>query len=59
MNQPGRPDELESVEIIASGYEWICPSCEQFHQTMETAEEVQCQRCHRRYTVTDIHHATP
>ena len=30
-NQPGRLDELESVEIIASGYEWTCPSCEQFH----------------------------
>jgi len=28
-------------------------------EIMETAEKVTCQRCHRRYKVTDIHHATP
>ncbi len=54
-----RPEELEGVEIIASGYEWICPYCEQFHRILETTEEVKCQRCHRRYKVTDIHDATP
>jgi len=58
-DQDRPPEELDSVELIASGYEWVCPRCDQFHRIMETVEEVECQRCHWRYEVGDIHHATP
>jgi len=49
----------EPVELIASGYEWICPhdSCGEFNKVIEVREFVVCQKCKRRYRVQDYHHA--
>jgi len=36
---------MEKVDIIASGYEWICPDCETFNRIMGLTEEVKCCCC--------------
>ncbi len=48
---------MESVEIIASGYEWECPCCEKLNKEIETTETVICDGCNKEYEVSDRHHA--
>jgi uncharacterized protein (DUF983 family) len=36
---------MESVDIIASGYEWECPHCETLNKVIEWTEEVTCEQC--------------
>ncbi len=47
------------VEVIASGYEWICsdPDCNKFNTEIEITEHVVCSKCGKKYTVDDYHHA--
>ena len=47
----------DSVELIASGYEWTCPSCEHFNREIQVTEEVYCQGCQREFIVEDYNHA--
>lgn len=45
------------VELIASGYEWICPKCETLNHEIETSSTVECDECHDIFEVRDVHHA--
>ncbi len=36
---------MDSVDIIAGGYEWICPKCETMHKEIEVTEKVCCEIC--------------
>ncbi len=47
----------EYVEIIASGYEWWCPVCEELIQEIEYTEEVACTFCNRKYKTNPPEHA--
>ena len=51
--------EYEEVELIASGYEWTCPSCECLNTEEEVYNEVICDSCNKTYKVDQdgIHHA--
>lgn len=49
--------ELESVELIASGYEWTCPHCDNLNREIELNEEVECEECGRTFSTGEAHHA--
>jgi len=49
--------EYEQVELIASGYEWICPHCEAFNAEIEVTEQVTCRSCRFTFEVEDYYHA--
>ena len=45
------------VDLIASGYEWVCPKCLDYNKEIETKESVICQCCGRTLEVGDVLHA--
>lgn len=51
---------LPSVTLIASGYEFDCPSCET-HNTLiaipKHGKAVECHNCHARFKVDEARHA--
>jgi len=49
--------EDETVDVIASGYEWECPHCDMLNHEIELAEFVTCSNCYKHFNVTDFHHA--
>jgi ribosomal protein L37AE/L43A len=58
MTQQNQPIyERESVTLIASGYEWECPECEELNGTFEVTEIVRCQKCGREFDVDNYEHA--
>jgi hypothetical protein len=52
-------NELPTVDLIASGYEWICPDpdCETFNETIQVEETVTCKNCRMTYQVGEVLHA--
>ena len=54
--QPKPPKK--AVDLIASGYEWICPKCQFYNWSTGLVTEVECTGCERKFTVRDFHHAT-
>jgi hypothetical protein len=50
---------LPSVDLIASGYEWICPKCNHFNTEIEASESVTCKNaeCHEQFTTNPPEHA--
>lgn len=48
---------MGSVELIAAGYEWICPECQKHNTEIETLSRVQCNKCDVTFDVRDYHHA--
>lgn len=53
----GTLDLSETVDIIASGYEWICPKCEKFNTEIEITEQVKCSDCGRVFETNPAEHA--
>ena len=49
----------QTVELIASGYEWVCSKCAADNKEIETAIDVTCKDCGTLFEVSDYHHATP
>ena len=49
--------EEETVNLIASGYDWECPSCGAWNKTIEVVEEVECIECRKTFEVEDHFHA--
>lgn len=47
----------ESISMIASGYEWICPNCDDFQKEIEIVQEVKCRNCGAEYEVSEVSHA--
>lgn len=61
MNEQTTMQELltasDSVTLIASGYEWICPKCEHFNHEIEVTPAVTCDNCQAMWEVNDYYHA--
>lgn len=53
----GTLDISEMVDVIASGYEWICPKCEHFNTEIEYTEQVKCSMCERVFLTSPPEHA--
>jgi hypothetical protein len=51
--------EPAEVDVIASGYEWICPHCEHTNHMIEVFDEARCERCRTDYTANLPEHAYP
>jgi len=48
---------MDSVDIIASGYEWICPECERYNTEIEITEIVTCSGCSEKFETDPAEHA--
>ena len=48
---------MESVELIASGYEWICPNCDCNNHEIGVEEMVVCKDCEEQFEVKEYYHA--
>ena len=50
---------MDSVEIIASGYEWTCPECNTLNHEIEVPETVRCcnLQCNTDFTTEPPDHA--
>lgn len=57
MNTQQDTDKLESVDLIASGYEWTCPNCERLNREIEVTERVTCGECGSQYATDAPEHA--
>lgn len=40
---------MRTVDIIASGYEWVCPACETLVRETGLTEEVKCSCCGEKF----------
>ena len=49
--------EESSVELIASGYDWVCPVCDHSNHEIEVTEYVVCSKCSCGFPVSEYHHA--
>jgi len=38
-------DETVFVDMVASGYEWICPECQEYYKVSSWVEKVTCKQC--------------
>lgn len=47
----------DTVDIIAKGYEWICPKCEFLNTEIEYTKQVQCFICERVFETNPPKHA--
>lgn len=48
---------MKTVDIIASGYEWICPNCEYLNHEIEVNEIVTCIVCEKSFGTNAPEHA--
>lgn len=49
----------EKVDMVASGYEWVCPKCSSINReiTVDPEAEYECPECHEIYAVGEIGNA--
>lgn len=52
-----KKEEAETVDLIASGYEWNCPNCGHFNKEIEITRDVVCEECEKMYEVEGTFHA--
>ncbi len=43
--------KVKSVQLIASGYEFVCPRCDTFNRVIEVTETVTCKKCYKTFEV--------
>lgn len=48
---------IDCVDIIVSGYEWICPNCEKHNQEIEINTIVTCRECFMAFQANSPEHA--
>ena len=48
---------MKQVELIAAGYEWVCPLCDALNREIEVTEKVYCPECDEWFEVADYYHA--
>jgi hypothetical protein len=48
---------VKTVDIVASGYEWVCPHCKTLNKEIEWKEDVECGKCLRWYKAAPPEHA--
>lgn len=53
--------QTDHVELLASGYEYVCPGCEHYNTVREVTETVTCsnKKCGQTFIVTNALHAFP
>jgi primosomal protein N' len=39
------PAKVETVEMVASGYEWTCPNCGKLNHASMATDQVECHWC--------------
>lgn len=49
--------EQIEVDVIASGYEWTCPICENLNNVIAFKNKVVCQECERTFEASCPEHA--
>lgn len=47
----------ETVTLIASGYEWICPKCDHLNHEIEANLTVTCRECGAEWETEPPEHA--
>ena len=52
-----KSDIDEFVDVIASGYEWICPVCDYFNNEIEITKQVKCRGCKQTFKTNPAEHA--
>lgn len=48
---------LKKVELIASGYEFVCPECGAISKTKSVKLTVECEKCGCQFKISDYNHA--
>lgn len=48
---------MKTIDIIASGYEWICPDCGAFNKETGVHEIVECSGCGKEFETNPPEHA--
>ena len=48
---------MKTVDIIASGYEWICPKCSEYNKETGITEVVTCAYCGTEFETNPAEHA--
>lgn len=47
----------DTVDLIASGYEWTCPKCKELNRIIEYREQVTCSTCSTTFNTNPPEHA--
>ena len=47
----------QTVAVVASGYEWICPKCEHLNRMAGYRSDVECEKCCEEFAADLPHHA--
>lgn len=52
-------DSRDTLDLVASGYEWLCPQCDeiQHEDIVPEADDLTCQNCGANYKKGNISHA--
>jgi hypothetical protein len=53
----GKYETGKSVDMIAIGYEWICPNCEEYNKEIKITEKVSCTSCNEVCKTNPPEHA--
>lgn len=48
---------MDTVDIIASGYEWRCPKCNTLNKELEYNTVVECTVCYMEFAANPPDHA--
>lgn len=56
-NLEKRINQEIKVDIIASSYEWTCPTCKKLNHEIEWKSEVTCRNCGGFFGTNDPEHA--
>lgn len=54
---PVEAKDCPAVDIIASGYEWICPHCGELNKVIEHREICFCNKCGQSVSTNPPEHA--
>lgn len=59
FNSLATPDleVYDSVDIVASGYQWVCPECDELNKEIEYTLEVTCESCGVTFSTNPPEHA--
>jgi uncharacterized protein (DUF983 family) len=54
-----KEEDIPVVDVIASGYEWICPACDTFHKIIEFPKNPirRCSNCQIKVELNYPEHA--
>lgn len=47
-------EKLPVVDVAASGFEFICPACEQLAKLIDLKEPLECEHCHAAFQLGNI-----